>query len=162
MAFNLLVLHSDRSTGINFVQCLQKAKKEGWGQDLNIIGACTHPTRMQLCKNDLTLFVDEETEKKPVLLTHKIEAELRQPIDFVYETKSAHYMLTVSKARKEIPLFLPSHEMVEIFEDKFITFQHLQKKDLPVPETYLISSPEDVDLAFSQIERKDVWGPLPM
>ncbi|MDD4616013.1 MAG: hypothetical protein PHW76_02705 [Alphaproteobacteria bacterium] len=156
MSFDILVLHSDRSTGMNFVQCLQEAKRQGWGKDINIIGLSSHPLRMQLCKNDATYLFDED-DTDIVKHVGRIEKDIGKPIDLVYETKSAVYMLDISKLRNRLPVFLPPHELVEVFEDKFLTYKHLSERGLPVPETHLVNSPEDVEAAFRSIAKNAVW-----
>jgi len=156
MSFDILVLHSDRSTGMNFVNCLQEAKKQGWGEDINIIGLSSHPLRMQLCKSDITYLIDEN-DTDITRHVKRIEGEIGKPVDLVYETKSAAYMLNVSRLRNTLPVFLPPHELVEVFEDKYQTYEHLSQKGLPVPKTYLINSPEDVHSAFRSIAKSSVW-----
>lgn len=154
MSFNLLVLHSDRSTGINFVKSLQAAKTQGWGQDLNILGVCSHPLRMQLCQNDTTYVSDDVDVLSQVKYVEKM---IGGRVDLVYETKSAPYMLAFSKLRDQIPTFLPPHEAVETFEDKFLTCKHLQEKGFPVPKTHLINAPSDIETAFKEFAKKVVW-----
>lgn len=157
MAFNLLLLHSDGSTGINFAQSLQHAKQRGWGSDVNIIGLSHHPVRMQLCKNDRTYFVTEEEARDTQKLVTDIQHKIGGSIDLVYETKSAPYMLKISSERSLFPVFLPPHNLVKIFEDKFQTYLHLQKHGFPVPKTYLITSPDDLAKAFKKFAPEAVW-----
>lgn len=157
MSFNILVLHSDRSTGINFVQSLQDAKQQSWGEDVNIIGLCSHPVRMQLCKNDITYFIDENKADTVDVMVKRLEQKTGESIHLVYETKSAPYMLAVSRLRAHIPVFLPPHNLVEIFEDKYRTYSHLTERGFPVPATYLMNSPQDVETAFHQIAKATVW-----
>lgn len=156
MGFNILVLHSDRSTGINFVQCLQEAKKQGWGQDLYIIGLCSHPLRMQLCKNDIT-YVDDDRESDIVSMVKHLEHKIGEHIHLVYETKSAPHMLIISRLRDKLPVFLPPHDLVEIFEDKYRTYKNLSGKGYPVPKTYLINTLDDIEMAFHNIAKSVVW-----
>ncbi len=156
MSFNILVLHSDRSTGLNFVQCLQEAKKEGWGQDLKVVGLCSHPIRMQLCKNDIT-FVAKEHDGDLEQVVKSVEQKLGESVHLVYETKSAPHMLQVSQLRDRVPVFLPPHKMVEIFEDKYLTYKHLVNKGFPVPKTHLIKTPADIEAAFKDIAKSVVW-----
>jgi len=157
MSFNILVLHSDRSTGIHFAQSLQAAKKQGWGKDVTILGVCSHPIRMQLCKNDTTYIIGEDDIDDIHALVKWIERKIDASINLVYETKSARYMLAISSLRDHIPVFLPPHSLIEMFEDKYKTYAHLNNRGLPVPETYLVSSPEDVENAFRKITTSEVW-----
>lgn len=155
MSFNLLVLTSDHSTGANFAKSLQLSKKPE--DDFTVIGTATHPARAQLTANDYTVLVSKELEKDPVAVTKYVEQLLNIPVDLVYETRSADKMLRLSRNRDQLPVFLPSKEAVEIFEDKYKTFSHLQSLGFPVPQTRLLGNENDVREGMREIGSSDFW-----
>ena len=155
MGFNILILTSDRSTGTNFAKSLQLSKSAK--DDITIIGTSTHPARAHLTSNDYTVLISSDLEKDPVGIRNHVERVLELSIDLVYETRSADKMLQLSKKRDGLPVFLPSEEAVELFEDKFKTFEHLNDLGFPVPKTRIVNTKEDIIRAKEEIGSIDFW-----
>ncbi len=151
----ILVLHSDKSSGLNFVKCLQMAKSRP--HEYEIFGTSSNPCRMFLVENDHTIFVDPKTEKDPKAVVEFARKQTGEEFDLVYQAKSAEHMVNFSKHRDSYPTFLPSHEAIETYEDKYATYKHLSALGFPVPETYLIKGKEDVSQAFKQLGKQNVW-----
>ncbi len=155
MTFHLLVLHSDLSAGMNFIRSLNHAKAHGWGHDVNIIGVASHPLRMQMSAPAQTFLLEPSLD-----LAHSIalvQAGIGGRLGLIYEPKSAEYMLRLSELRESVPTFLPPHLLLQVFEDKHLTYQHLNDRGFPVPETYLVNTPADIEDAFRRIKTDTVW-----
>lgn len=54
-------------------------------------------------------------------------------------------------------LFLPKPETCAISNDKYRSYQLWASKGIPVPRTYVISTPEDLDRVFAEVETRPVW-----
>ncbi|HMS25238.1 MAG TPA: phosphotransferase [Acidimicrobiia bacterium] len=154
MAFNLAIFNADKSTGSNFARSLNVAKQAGWGSDVQTIGVMPHAIRGQLAPLDLRVF---ESVDDPAEFIHRLEVAIGKPIDLVYETKSAEYMLRLSGAREAIPTFLPPHDLVQLFEDKLATQQHLAQRGFAVPQSTLVTSADDVRNFFKQWNIPRAW-----
>lgn len=153
--FNILVINSDKSTGLNFVKCLNLAKEQNLA-NYNIIGTSCHGIRSALTEDDKTLILDEELNNSPLKIVELLKEKYNTSIDLVYQTKSAEYMFAISKERNQIPVFLPDNEYIELFEDKYLTYLTLKEANFPVPETFLIEKKEDVSNAF-KVLGNEVW-----
>jgi hypothetical protein len=155
MRINILVLNAVNTSGLNFVRCLKKANQEN-KSNYKIFGTCTHPIRIHLSECDETVYCDEKDHKHIPELIQLIKDKFNTVIDFVYQPKSAESMLHFSKYRNNLPVFLPSHEMVELFEDKYSTYKLLKEKGLPVPKTILPLSKQDIFDFYNEIQ-DDLW-----
>lgn len=153
--FTILVINSDKSTGMNFVKCLQLAKKQNLA-NYNIIGTSTHSIRSMLTHDDLTLNLKNETNNSPKKIISFLEEEHGINVDLIYQTKSAEYMFKISEEREKLPVFLPENKYIELFEDKYMTYFKLKEMGFPVPKTFLLKSPSDVRKALDEI-RGEVW-----
>lgn len=153
--FNILVLNSDKSTGLNFVKSLQLAKRNQ-GRKYFIVGASTDLIRAQLCANDITVLIDREMIS-PVDIKGYAEDAVQKAIDLVYETKSAEYMLRIDACRDLIPVFIPSSKSIRIFEDKFRTFSLLREGGFPVPDTILPRNRREIRDFMAENQYHEVW-----
>ncbi len=153
--FNILVLNSDKSTGINFTKSLQLAKKE-YNRDYYIIGTSTDLIRSKLCNNDQTILLNQRF-KSPLEVMKYIEKKLQKKINLVYETKSAERMLQINSYRERLPVFIPSAKSIRIFENKFRTYYILKKNGFPVPETRKPKNRREVKRIISEIGHPNVW-----
>jgi carbamoyl-phosphate synthase large subunit len=52
--------------------------------------------------------------------------------------------------------FLPSHETIELCQDKLILNLHLSRNGIRVAQTYLLNSADEADEVFSRFERSDL------
>lgn len=77
--------------------------------------------------------------------------------DFIYAADTNKELELFSARRDEIdvPYFLPPREAVEIYEDKWLTWQFLQQADIQVPKTVLIKNKADLEHAISEFQQ--VW-----
>ena len=72
-------------------------------------------------------------------------------IDFVHVQISGE-IAVASRNRDSLGArtFLPSHETIELLDDKLASFEAWRAAGLPVPETVLINSEDDLDEAFER------------
>jgi carbamoyl-phosphate synthase large subunit len=80
--------------------------------------------------------------------------------DVVYASDTNEELLQISKNRAEIEdagarVFMPDHDRVEVFENKWRTYQCLAKSGVRAPETLHITTPEVLRQALERFGR--VW-----
>lgn len=65
----------------------------------------------------------------------------------------------VSRLRKRIPcrVFLPSHRVIELCQDKFRLTAFLESRGIAVPPTYPVSGRASIANAFRRVGRQPVW-----
>lgn len=156
MAFNVLVFNPDKSSGQNFVKCLQLAK-EKQKADYFIVGASFDSIRAHLANTDLTVILPQKVENDILSAVNIIKKKSKKNIDLVYQTLSADFMLQLSEKRDVLPVFLPSHESIKIFEDKYKTYLVLKKGGFLVPETILPQSKEEFFSAIKELNADSFW-----
>ncbi|HEX5456016.1 MAG TPA: ATP-grasp domain-containing protein [Candidatus Saccharimonadales bacterium] len=149
---NILVLNSDKSSGSNFVSCLKYA-----AVDCKVYGTSTHPIRSLLSETDQNIYVSEAQNQHPSKVIDIARKESNVDFDLTYQSKSDHYMLEYSKHRNRYPVFLPAHEQVVIYEDKYLTYRHLVKKGFNVPYTGLPKNVEDLHEISRNISSNKFW-----
>lgn len=148
----ILVLNSDKSSGSNFVSCLKYA-----AVDYEIYGTSTHRIRSLLSEVDHNIYVSEAQNQHPSKVIDIARKESNVDFDLTYQSKSDHYMLDYSKHRNRYPVFLPAHEQIIIYEDKYLTYRHLVKKGFNVPYTGLPNNVEELYDISKNISSNEFW-----
>ncbi len=83
----------------------------------------------------------------------------RHSIDLVLPTHPVE-VRTLAKNRSllaDVRLFLPATEAILMADDKWQTHQRLLDAGLPVPRTFLIQSPADLERCFAEIAARPLW-----
>ena len=77
--------------------------------------------------------------------------------DFVYAADTNRELALFSRRREEIPIrhFLPHKDAVQIYEDKWLTWQFLKQSGITVPDTILINERQDLQRAIETFG--EVW-----
>lgn len=156
MAIRVLVLSAtDGTGGIDFCKSLRLC-----GEKYHIIASDTNHIRLHHAlpyadEHFLLPDIESEGEEKYWADLLKLVDEVKP--DFVYAADTNKELEIFSARRKEInvPYFLPPKEAVEIYEDKWRTWQYLDKAGIQVPKTVLIEGKSDLKEALVQFSR--VW-----
>ncbi|MDP6946364.1 MAG: hypothetical protein QF464_19605, partial [Myxococcota bacterium] len=74
-------------------------------------------------------------------------------IDFVMPNNSLEIaVLSAHRSRLDAPIFLPAPPVLETANSKWASYERWSRSEVPVPETALISSPDDVHAAFQAMQ----------
>lgn len=65
--------------------------------------------------------------------------------------------ISAHREQLDVATFLPSHDAIRAGQDKYASYLRWQKAGLPVPRTYLLQSPADVQQAFDELPTRPVW-----
>jgi len=144
----VLVTGSGGAPSINFERSLRDSPEKFYlvGTDLKY-----YVHRSETEKTFIAPFADEQDyiEKMEKLIE-------REKIEFLH-CQPDNEVSRVSRDRKKLNVrtFLPQHATVELCQDKFQSYRLWKKAGLKVPETTLISSPEELKKAFDELG--EVW-----
>jgi carbamoyl-phosphate synthase large subunit len=58
---------------------------------------------------------------------------------------------------KDVRFLLPDYQSIETAQSKWATWQKLSGAGLPVPATYLIKTPTDLEVCFGEISERPLW-----
>ncbi len=137
----------------NFIRSLRESERKD-----HLIGICATPS-------DLFLADTEERHVVP----HAADPEYSQAIlrlirktrpDFLH-VQSDSEVQAISRIRDQVQelgvgLFMPAPDTVENCVDKYRSYEIWKQAGIKVPETLLLHSPEDLELAFEKFG-PDIW-----
>lgn len=145
--WKVLVLSAGDNTGIGYCRSLKLA-----GDKYQIVATDTNPYRLHHSVGDVRYLLPEAASHDyfPSLL-RLVQAE--RP-DFLYASDTNPELEIVTSRRTELgcTTFWPPQDAMAIYEDKWLTYLKCRDVGVPVPETVLVSTPEDVRRAVRQ------WG----
>ncbi len=79
-------------------------------------------------------------------------------IDLLFPTHPVEVRtISAHRERFDAATFLPTHAAIQAGQDKHASYVKWHEAGLPVPETWLLESPEDVHRAFESIGTDPVW-----
>lgn len=112
---------------------------------------------LPLALTDERLLIPPATAGEPYLKALN-EAIVKFDIQMVFPTHPTE-VRTVSLYRDRIKArtYLPRHETILAAQNKYSSYRIWTAKGLPVPKTFLLSSPEEVEQAFEAIKTRPVW-----
>jgi hypothetical protein len=140
----ILVTGAGGTPSTNFVRSLRES-----GEPFHLIGADCNEYYLQRAETDERHLVPtaDDPDYLPLLqaLIAETGAELvySQP-DQEIEVLSRHRDAVGART------FLPAHRTIEICQDKFASFRAWKEAGLPVPDTMLVSTEEDLESAFAR------------
>lgn len=147
----ILVTNVGRSAGLNFCRSLRIAPEK-----YEIIGIEQNKYSLYNAECDKKfLCPDGDSDEYLPYIKELVDKE---KIDVLYPSKTNEELWTISKHRDEInaKTFLPDDNLIQIYEDKFKTFDCMKAKGIKVADTVLIHSVEDLVDAFKKYP-KGVW-----
>lgn len=141
----ILVTGSGGLAGVNFVRAL-RASKRGYylaGTDFN---------KYHLVYPDLDSRYLTPRHSDPTFIQRVASIAKQEKVSFLHPQPSSEAFV-ISKARAKIPcrIFLPGPHVMGVGQDKLLTQRALTKAGLPVAATRTVSTPEDVEDAFSDL-----------
>lgn len=137
----------------NFIRSLRESRRGDY-----LIGTSSVPSDLLLADTDERHVVPYATDPEyPQALLRLLE---KTRPDLLH-LQNDFEVLAVSRIREQVEelgvkLFLPAPETVENCVDKYKSYEIWRKAGVRVPETMLLDSPEDLDLAFERLGPK-VW-----
>lgn len=147
----VIVTSAGRSAGLNFCRCLRKSDIE-----YEIIGLEGNKYSFFQMEADKKYFVPSyDDEKEFIIFLKRVIEETKA--DFLYPSKSDKELIIISKYRKELNIntYLPPHEIVEFYENKFLTYEYLKNEGIKVPYTEIINNEHDLKELFTKLGH--VW-----
>lgn len=138
--------------GVNVARALRLANEE-----IFLLGIDSDRYHIFLAETDARELVPRATEEEAYLLRLQDLIECYD-IGFVLPTNGVEIRL-LAERQEEVParLFLPRPATVRIAHDKSQSYRIWSKQGLPVPRTYLVENPADLDRVFEVIDTRPVW-----
>jgi len=149
----VLVTNAGEGPGINFCRSLRLAD-----QPYHIIGAEPVPYRFWNAEADEMHPVVAGTD--PRFIENLLALAIKTKADLVYASDTNEELLKLSEHRDVfldagIRVLMPDHAKIEVFEDKWRTYQGLKAAGVRAPESQLVNTPEELDALLSRFG--DVW-----
>lgn len=147
----VLLLGSAGSAGINFIKSLQLENSvEVVGVDVNKYYLEMVPTKKKYLVTRKAGKEDEYVKKINFIIK-------KEKIDFVHAQPDSEVKI-LSDYRKKVNArtLLPSVEAIDIYQDKWRTFEILEKNNISVPKTYSVKDEESLRNIFSQ-NKEILW-----
>lgn len=145
----VLMTSAGEGPGINFARSLRQCARR-----YHIIGTETNVYRTFNIDADEVYLLPPAND--PVYWPALLQLIEQTKPDFLYAADTNLELATISERRHELPTTcLPDPDKVIVFEDKWKTNCRLREVGIKVPDTILVESQADLDLAFGRFGR--VW-----
>lgn len=145
-----MVLSSGDASGINFCRSLMLEK------DLyHVIGTDTNAYRLINSSANEKHLLPEPTSRVYWHSVQKIISATRPDVIYAADTNKELSILCERRDELGIRHLLPSRDAISIYENKWITYQYMRKKNIAAPETQLIHTPDDIERAIREFG--SVW-----
>ena len=138
--------------GVNVTRALRLADEE-----IFLLGTDSNRYHICLAETDARELIPRAEEETDYL--HCLQSIIeRYEIGLVIPTNGVEIrVLTGREAEAPARIFLPKPETVAIAQDKYRSFQVWAAESIPVPRTYPIQNPTDVDQVFAEIDTRPIW-----
>jgi hypothetical protein len=142
----ILVTGAGGSPATNFVRSLRAAP-----EPFHLVGTDADRYCLMRAETDSRWLVPPASDPDYLPVLNAIAA--RERVDLVHAQNDAEVtFLSEHRDRVDARLFLPDRETVRICQDKFRSFQRWQAAGLPVPDTMLVASEDDLKAAFERFD----------
>lgn len=149
----ILVTGAGGSASHNFIDSLRIS-----GEEFYIVGVDTKPYHLELSPVDKRYIVPRASDPGYIPTLNKIIE--KEKVEFVHAQPDVEVM-ELSKQRNHLKakLFLPDHDVLEIFYDKMKCSELLKKSGVNIPESYLITSEESLAQSLKKLfsNHKKAW-----
>lgn len=137
---------------VNMTRSLHQSPKK-----IFLVGCDSNPYYLFLSLTDEKILVPSwNNEKNYIPALNKIIDEYK--IDFLMPNNSVEMeVIARNLSLLNCSTFIPSYSTLITANNKFLTYQTLKNKGLPVPETYLINNYEDLKIVFEKVKTRPVW-----
>ena len=146
----ILVTSAGGAPSANFIRSLRDAPEKFW-----IVGIDANKYTIQRSEADENYLVPYANDQDYLTVLLKIINKTN--IEFLHCQMNGE-MLTVSQIREQIGVItmLPSHEAIEILEDKYRSYKCWKKAGIPVPESMRINNEQDLRDALDRFGPR-IW-----
>lgn len=147
----VMITTSGRATALNVESCLRMCDGKYY-----LIGVDENEYSLLLSKTDEKYLLPDLNNENYLPVLREVIKETEP--DFLYPTHSGDEMIKISENRATLGVktFLPPHEQVMIFEDKFKSNKILEENGITVPESMMIENESDLKKAFSKLG-SEIW-----
>lgn len=149
----ILVTGSGGPMGSNVTRSLKMA-----AEPLFLIGTDCNKYHIPLSLTDKTVLIPPARDRD-AYLEEMEKLVLREGVQCILPTHPVEVRTLASERQRfhGVKFLLPDYEAITTAQNKWATWQKLNEGGLPVPLTYLIESPGDLDACFGEIHRRPVW-----
>lgn len=154
--FKVLVTDAGRSPALNFCRSLRLSN-----EDIFIVGLDRNQYSLTWAEVDLKIAsIDYKDERYIDFINYIIDT---YQIDLVYPSKTGGELLFLAYNQDKLhaPVFLPDLKDIELFEDKWKTYQYISEHNLcKVPETYLVNNKKELYTYMKKLTEnftKEAW-----
>jgi len=147
--FTVLVLTSGDGTGVSFVRCLRRAG------GYRTIGVDTTLDDYLASEADERVLLPSVDDDRLIDAVNHLSA--KHDVDLVYAADTNDVLNVISRNREHLirPSFLPDLADHLRAEDKWQTYVRLRDAGLPVPQTRLVVTEEDLERSL--VEHGSIW-----
>lgn len=142
----VIVTNAGRGTAINFCRSLRLAD-----EPIEIIGIDNNKYSIFNAEADKKIFCPDADSDDYIPFLKNVIKETGA--NFLYPSKTNDELFLISDHREEfekmgVRIFLPERENIDIYENKYLTYDVLSRGGLPVAETMLINDEDDLEKAL--------------
>lgn len=154
MKKRVMVTNAGRGTAINYCRSLRLAD-----EDIEIIGIENNKFSIFNAEADKKIYCPSADSKDYFpFLKDQIQ---NTGANFLYPSKTNDELFIISNHRDElqemgVKVYLPRQEDIDVYENKFKTFEILSKEGIPVPETILLNDENDLKKAI-EVFPDGIW-----
>lgn len=149
----VVVSGSGGNIGTNVVRAINK-----WANDLTVIGTETNPYYRHLSITDETYEIPHAGRDQDVYLDQLSAVFEATDADVFIPTNVLEITVVgAHRDRFDVETVLPDESTIDLFTNKWSSYETWDDAGLPVPESVLLESPSDVERAFDRIPTEQVW-----
>jgi biotin carboxylase len=146
----ILITGAGGSPAVNFVRSLRDS-----GEPFHLIGVDSDKFALQRAETDERHLVPPCRDADYIrVLNHFIGCAGAQLLYAQPDVEIA--VLSENRDRVACPMFLPSRESIRVCQDKFISYEKWRDAGLPVPQTMMIGTTDDLRECFVRFGPK-IW-----
>lgn len=152
----VLVTDVGRSPALNFCRSLRISD-----EDFFIVGIDSNKYSLTWAESDVKILVPDCNYEKYIDIINKIVDKYQ--IDFIYPSKTGRQLILLSDNREKLhaKMCLPLKEDIELFEDKWKTYELLSYKNIcKLPKSFMVHNENDLFANMKELSEnftKEIW-----
>jgi len=146
----ILVTSAGGSPAVNFTRSLRKAPEPFY-----LIGVDANKYYLQRAEVDERYLVPRASDPMYIPVIKAIIEETRADLLHVQHSQETP-VISRNRDKLGVKTFLPTHRSVEICDNKLESFKYWQAAGIKVPETLLLESESDIDVALQKFGGR-IW-----
>lgn len=141
----ILLTHAGGSLGIGFSRALKAAP-----ESIHLIGVDAQPFSLQRAVTDEKHLVPMASDEGYLQVLRDLVAQRRPDLLLVL---NEHEMAVVAPSldRLGAPAFMPQPDVIALCQDKMASYERWKAEGIPVPESMMVRSQEDLRAAFDRL-----------